>query len=51
MTAEQIAERAIATHGAIEAARIYRETEAAHYAEAMNAASCNWPRAMGASPP
>lgn len=34
-TAQQIAERAIATHGAIEAARIYRETEAAYYSEAQ----------------
>lgn len=34
-TAEQIAERAIATHGAAEAARIYRETEAAYYSEAQ----------------
>ena len=35
MTAEQIAANAIATHGAIEAARIYREAEAAHYTEAQ----------------
>jgi hypothetical protein len=35
VTAEQIAVKAIATHGAIEAARIYREAEAAHYAEAQ----------------
>lgn len=35
MTAEQIAAQAIATHGAIEAARIYRETEAAYYSEAQ----------------
>jgi hypothetical protein len=35
MTAEQIAANAIATHGAAEAARIYRETEAAHYSEAQ----------------
>lgn len=35
MTAEQIAVQAIATHGAIEAARIYRETEAAYYSEAQ----------------
>jgi len=34
-TAEQIAANAIATHGAIEAARIYRETEAAYYSEAQ----------------
>jgi hypothetical protein len=35
MTAEQIAAKAIAAHGAIEAARIYREAEAAHYSEAQ----------------
>jgi len=35
MTAEQIAANAIATHGAIEAARLYRESEAAHYSEAQ----------------
>jgi hypothetical protein len=35
MTAEQIAANAIAMHGAIEAARIYRETEAAYYSEAQ----------------
>jgi len=35
MTAEQIAAQAIATHGAIEAARLYRETEAAYYSEAQ----------------
>jgi hypothetical protein len=35
MTAEQIAADAIATHGAIEAARLYRETEAAYYSEAQ----------------
>ena len=34
-TAEQIAADAIARHGAIEAARIYRETEAAYYSEAQ----------------
>jgi len=34
-TAEQIAAQAIATHGAAEAARIYRETEAAYYSEAQ----------------
>ena len=35
MTAEQIAAQAIATHGAAEAARLYRESEAAHYSEAQ----------------
>jgi hypothetical protein len=35
MTADQIAANAIATHGAVEAARIYRESEAAHYSEAQ----------------
>jgi hypothetical protein len=35
MTAEQIAANAIATHGAIEAVRLYRESEAAHYSEAQ----------------
>ena len=35
MTAEQIAANAIATHGAAEAARLYRESEAAHYTEAQ----------------
>jgi len=35
MTAEQIAANAIATHGAIEAARLYRESEAAYYSEAQ----------------
>ena len=35
MTAEQIAVQAIATHGPANAARIYREAEAAHYAEAQ----------------
>jgi hypothetical protein len=35
MTAEQIAANAIATHGAIKAARIYREAEAAYYSEAQ----------------
>ena len=35
MTAEQIAAQAIATHGPANAARIYREAEAAHYAEAQ----------------
>jgi hypothetical protein len=34
-TAQQIAERAIATHGPANAARIYRETEAAYYSEAQ----------------
>jgi hypothetical protein len=34
-TAKQIAAQAIATHGAIEAARLYRETEAAYYSEAQ----------------
>jgi hypothetical protein len=34
-TAEQIAADAIATHGAIEAGRLYRESEAAHYSEAQ----------------
>jgi len=34
-TAQQIAERAIATHGAAAAARLYRESEAAHYSEAQ----------------
>lgn len=34
-TAEQIVANAIATHGAAEAARIYREAEAAHYSEAQ----------------
>jgi len=35
MTAEQIAADAIATHGASEAARLYRESEAAHSTEAQ----------------
>ena len=35
MTAEQIAADAIAAHGAIEAGRLYREIEAAHYSEAQ----------------
>jgi hypothetical protein len=35
MTAEQIAAKAIATHGPADAARIYREAEAEHYAEAQ----------------
>jgi len=35
MTAEQIAADAIAAHGAVEAARLYRESEAAHYSEAQ----------------
>ena len=35
MTAEQIAAQAIATHGPANAARIYREAEAAHYSEAQ----------------
>jgi len=35
MTAQQIAANAIATHGAIEAARLYRASEAAHYSEAQ----------------
>ena len=34
-TAEQIAAQAIATHGPANAARIYRETEAAYYSEAQ----------------
>jgi hypothetical protein len=34
-TAHQLAERAIATHGPANAARIYRETEAAYYSEAQ----------------
>jgi hypothetical protein len=34
-TNEQIAADAIATHGAVEAARLYRETEAAYYSEAQ----------------
>lgn len=34
-TAQQIAVEAIARHGAAEAARIYRETEAAYYTEAQ----------------
>jgi hypothetical protein len=34
-TAEQIAANAIATHGPANAARIYREAEAAHYSEAQ----------------
>ena len=33
-TNEQIAANAIATHGPANAARIYRETEAAYYSEA-----------------
>jgi len=41
MTAEQIAAKAIATHGAIEAARIYREAEAAHYSEAQRCDSAS----------
>lgn len=35
MTAEQIAAKTIATHGPANAARIYREAEAAHYSEAQ----------------
>jgi hypothetical protein len=35
MTAEQIAAQAITTHGPANAARIYRESEAAHYNEAQ----------------
>jgi len=35
MTAEQIAANAIARHGAIEAARLYRDAQAAHYIEAQ----------------
>lgn len=35
MTAQQIAAQAIATHGPANAARIYREAEAAHYSEAQ----------------
>jgi len=35
MTAEQIAANAIATHGVAKAARLYRESEAAHYSEAQ----------------
>ena len=35
MTAEQIAAQAIAAHGPANAARIYREAEAAHYSEAQ----------------
>jgi hypothetical protein len=35
MTAEQIAADAIATHGPANAARLYRESEAAHYREAQ----------------
>jgi len=35
MTAEQIAAQAIAMHGPANAARIYREAEAAHYSEAQ----------------
>ena len=34
-TAEQIAANAIATHGPANAARVYRETEAAYYSEAQ----------------
>jgi hypothetical protein len=34
-TAEQIAAQAIATHGPANAARVYRETEAAYYSEAQ----------------
>ena len=34
-TAQQIAAQAIATHGPANAARIYREAEAAHYSEAQ----------------
>jgi hypothetical protein len=34
-TAEQIAAQAIATHGPDNAARLYRESEAAHYSEAQ----------------
>ena len=34
-TAKQIAAQAIATHGPANAARIYRETEAAYYSEAQ----------------
>ena len=34
-TAEQIAANAIATHGPANAARIYREAEAEHWAEAQ----------------
>jgi hypothetical protein len=35
MTAKQIAADAITAHGAIEAARLYRAIEAAHYSEAQ----------------
>jgi hypothetical protein len=35
MTAKQIAADAIARYGAAEAARLYRESEAAHYSEAQ----------------
>ena len=35
MTAQQIAVKAIATHGPADAARIYREAEAEHYSEAQ----------------
>jgi hypothetical protein len=34
-TNEQIAAQAIATHGPANAARVYRETEAAYYSEAQ----------------
>jgi hypothetical protein len=34
-TVHLLAERAIATHGVAEAARLYRESEAAHYSEAQ----------------
>ena len=34
-TVHLLAERAIATHGPANAARIYRETEAAYYSEAQ----------------
>lgn len=35
MTTEQIAAKAIATHGPANAAHVYREAEAAHYREAQ----------------
>ena len=41
MTAEQIAAQAIATHGPANAARIYREAEAAHYSEAQRCDSAS----------
>ena len=40
-TAQQIAAQAIATHGPANAARVYREAEAAHYSEAQRCDSAS----------